>query len=526
MARYLAIIGALLTFGTAGALAAGPALTPVAKLDVKSDLLNYDQNTQVITATGSARIQGEVEGAPEQKVLIKAAAVEADLAAQTIHAREGVEFIIPSAYLAGETLSLDSRRKTFLLGRAEAVFNLAPAGQPPVLGQLRGAEIGGVGGRFYLTHGVLGVGDNDRVEVGLQARRLEYDPVRRRLKVQGGALRVYGLRIPSLFDFMVDLPGGRREEALRLPTPTYSARDGLVLPYGFRATGEQGAFQTTLGLRLTARRGITFLSDTSLTRANWVAEGWVSRMEDVHTRLAGNLVYDRLPEFTFTRYQYSPRQPQGWKLGLGVGNFYERDQHVNGVPEVHRYRGLAGAGYEWNGQQKLAGVGHWAEVWGAQTIYSKGEHYLDASVDVGAGRRFSSSLHGTLDLIHHFTSGATPFQFDRVDIATEVRPAVDLRLTRSWQVAGWGRYDAEDGLLRDYYVALSKRMHTLTWSVYYRFVGQMLGVRMDINGLTGNTPAPPLTSPLARRWAQGQQELQSGSPLPPVPGPTEVPAAP
>ena len=50
-------------------------------------------------------------------------------------------------------------------------------------------------------------------------------------------------------------------------------------------------------------------------------------------------------------------------------------------------------------------------------------------------------------------------------------------------------------------------MHCLTFSGYYSFIGTSVGVRIDVNGLTGGTAPPPLTGDLAKKYLEAQKEL-------------------
>jgi hypothetical protein len=260
-------------------------------------------------------------------------------------------------------------------------------------------------------------------------------------------------------------------------------------------------------MTVTQKRGITFLGESQLQTPGETLGLYASRMEDIRDKLRNHLVYDRLPELFAEKYQHSRTQHDGWHLEMSLGNFHERDTDVGGPPEVRRQRALVGAGYELGTDQHLAKLGSWEQLWGTQSFYSGGDHYTDVALTLGAGQQFTPRLHAALSLIHHFTAGQTPFQFDAVDIPSEVHPFVDWQATRDWRIVGEGRFDAMEGKLRDYQLAFSKRMHLLTWTFYYHFVGAVTGVRFDVNGLTGGTAPPPITSDLAKAYFQSQQDL-------------------
>ncbi len=493
---------------TAPVLAA-PDLTPMVTLTVDSEQVQYDGKAEVITTTGPTTIRAEVGDDAEQRLLIKAAATRTELVPKTVEASQGVEFVVPRGLLTGETLSLHTSPRAFSLEQAQAIVNLAPPGAPPVLGQLRGRRLSGEGETLVLEDGTLAPCVSGRPEVAFHARRLEYNPTTHRVRLRRSSLDFYGLRIPLLPYWTERLGLPRQSSRGIIPTLGYAKRDGLYIPYYYDLSGDHPQYVHDLDIRVTAKRGITFLSANRRAQGRWVIEAWASRMEDVRDKLQDYLIYDRLPELQLTGYQRTPDQNQGWKMATSLGNFYERDQLLPGAPETHRVRAQVGVGYNWGGRAQTRREGKWASLWSTGAVYSGGEHFVDTTATIGIGRRFSPSLQADLQYLHHFHDGRSPLQFDQVDIERELRPALDLQLTRSWRLVSSGRFDTLHGGLRDYRLELSKRFPCLTWTVFYNFVGASMGLRLDLNGLTGGTPAPALSGPLAERYLQSQAELSA-----------------
>ncbi len=497
------ILGLLLL---AAPLAAAPSLTPMVNLTVDSAKVQYNGETQIFTTEGPTEIRAEVEGAPERRVLVKAPATRTDLQAGTVEASQGVQFVIPRAYLSGDSLSLQTTPRAFSLEQAQAVIDLAPAGEPIVLGQMQGKRIYLQGTVLVLEDGMVSPCTREHPHVAFRVRRLEYDQTSRRVRLRGASLDLYGLRVPLLPSWTHRL-GPRQSSRGVLPTIGYAKRDGLYVPYYFDFTHGSSDRLSDLSVRLTAKRGITFLGEQRVTRGRWTGRAWASRMEDVRDKLEANLVHDRLPELRLTGHQRGPEQDQGWKLGVSLGNFFERDEAAGAPPEVHRLRARLGLGYNWGGRAQARREGRWASVWSTGAIYSQGESYTDTVLTLGTGRRFSPAFQGDLQYLHHFESGATPFQFDRVDLARELRPRMDWQMSPTWRLVSFGRYDTAQGRLRDYGLELSKRTHCLTWTGFYSFIGARLGLRVDLSGLTGGTAPPPLTGPLAEQYLQSQEDL-------------------
>jgi len=130
-----------------------------------------------------------------------------------------------------------------------------------------------------------------------------------------------------------------------------------------------------------------------------------------------------------------------------------------------------------------------------QSYYDDGDQFSDIKVEAGAGGRLAENVKGSLTLTHHFLGGQSPFEFDDVDIKTEAYGTLKLACGDWWGLSGDARYDLDASSLRDYSLWLSRRTQYLTWSLGYDFSSKNVGVRVDINGLTGDT-LPPETRPL------------------------------
>ena len=515
---------ACLLFGLIAACplgAAGPALTPLVHLTLDSDKLQYDQTGQAARMEGPTTIRGEVQGQPQQRLLVETSQADADFAAQSVHAGPPVELVGPRLDLTGATLDLDLARSTFRMQDARTVMDVAglgKSGADTVLVLLEGKVVGGGNGVVYMENGTFTPSVVPKPDLVIHARRIEYSQLTRRFTITGGSLDLYGLRIPMLPKMKKRLrqPGGRPQSTTGfLPALTWGSRDGLAIPYFFEFSGDKNPTLNTAAVTLTQKRGLAFLGESRREAPSWSLVASVSRLEDVTDKLIGRLTYHRLPEVFAERYQHSREQNRGWHVAGSVGNFLEQDESAPGLPDVHRQRYLLGAGYEWGSAQRLNNLGQWAELWGTQAFYSAGEHFTDVTATVGAGHRWSPRLAGALTLIHHFTNGATPFKFDAADLSSEARPLLDIWPLPSWRVLARGRWDLKERRLRDYQLDLSKRSRCLTWTVFYHFVGKVIGVRFDINGLTGDTAPPPQTGPDAERYFAAQARLNA--PMPPMP---------
>jgi hypothetical protein len=480
----------------------------MANLTVDSQgTVQYDGRAQVITTHDPSVIRAQLEQDPQQRLLVKAPYMRLDLRAEALWAAQGVEMVTPQALLTGDSLSLGMVSRTFSMDQGLVVLDLAAPGAPVTLGQMRGKRISAHGTTLTIEHGMISPCAEDHPQVALLARRIDYNEVTHAMILHGSSLDFYGLHIPIFPTWQTNVGGPGRSSG-PLPGISYSSRNGVALPYALNFTPNRPDLNDTVKLSLTQKRGITFEGEVGQTKGQWDVRLWASRLQDVRNKLINYLEISRLPELVATGYDHSATQNQGWKASLSLGHFREYTQLLPGVPPVvDRERAQAGVGYNWGGRAMARKTGEWAAVWSTGATYTAGRHYYDTAVTVGSGHRFSPGFRADAQYTQHFQEGASPFQYDRVDIPHELRPEFDWQLTRAWGLESYGRYDADEGRLRDYHFDLSKRMRDLTWHVYYTFVGTSTGVRVDINGLTGGTAPPPLTTPLARQYLQGEKEL-------------------
>ena len=490
--------------------AEGPALTPMATLTLDSPRLEYHEEGQVVEAQGPTTIRAEVQGEPQQRLLIETSQARADLETQRIQAGPPVEFIVPRLDLSGSTLDLDLSRRAYRLEETQAVADLGAPEGPPVLVPLQAKVIGSEKDVVFLENGYLAPCVCEDPDLIVHARRLEFNRTLNRFRIEHGSIELYGVRIPLLARMRKRLRTDKPESTNTLiPEVRYSDRDGFNIPYFFDFSGDSNPTLNTFGFTVTQKRGITFLGESRREEPAWSLVASASRLEDVRNKLTGNLVYSRLPEVYAERFQHSRNQDQGWHLLGSAGHFLEQNRSVEGSPEVEDQRFLLGLGYEWGSLRRQANQGKWAQLWATQALYGQGENFTDVAISAGAGGLLAPRCRLALTLTHHFTDGRTPFLFDEVDIRSEARSLFDLWLSDSWRVKWQGRLDLEAGKTRDYQVDLSKRTRCLTWTVYYHFVGEDIGLRFDINGITGDTAPPPQTGPTAEKYFAAQARLDA-----------------
>ncbi len=480
-------------------------------IDAGEGVLQYQWDSQLFEAAQGVQIRLQVEGRPQQTVLIRAQQVAGSLKSGKLTAQEGVTIGTPQGVLTGSYLSFNAETDEFSLKEAQAAVDLSPEQTGSLLAYAFGEEIGRSGEVVYVLRGKITTSDRRTPEYSLTARRIEYYPAANRFKIKGAAVELYGVRIPLVPSFSFTVGGEEKGASPLIPVPSYSSRDKLFLPYRLSFSGPQADLQSSLTLKLTQRRGIRAHSQNIYTGANWQAEGMVSQTEDYYAELGDYLVLDRRPQLQYTKFSADPDQERGWAGSVTLANIIEDlkedDDDPSPRPTVREQSVQLGLRYDSRSSSADTEEGEWYSLAGRQSFYSTGDNYRDLALTAGASRQISNNLKGSLSLTHHITGGRTPFLYDRVEVRTELRPDIDLRMSPKWSVRTNGRYDVGSGKLRDYEVELRRRAHALTWALRYRFIGSSLSVGIYITGLTGDTEPYEQDHPLNDLFDEMQREL-------------------
>ncbi len=485
----------------------------IVTIDASDGAVQYRWDRQLFEADQGVQIRLQVEDRPEQTVLIRAQQVAGSLKSGKLTAQEGVTIGTPQGVLTGSQLSFNAETDEFFLKEAQAAVDLSPEQTGSLLAYAFGQEIGRRGEVVYVLRGKITTSDRRTPEYCLTARSIEYYPAANRFKIKGAAVELYGVRIPLVPNFSFKIGGGEKEAPPLIPIPSYSSRDKLLLPYRFNFSGPQADLQSNLTLKLTQSRGIRAHSQNVYTGANWLAEGIASQTEDCYAELGDRLILDRRPQVQYTKFSSQPDQDRGWAGSVTVANLVEDlkedDDDPSPRPTVREQSLQLGLRYDWSSSPTDAEDREWYSLAGRQSFYSTGDDYRDLALTVGAHHRINKNLKGSLSLTHHITGGRTPFLYDRVEVRTELRPDIDLRMSPKWSVQAHGRYDAGSSQLRDYEVELRRRAHALTWALRYRFIGNSLGIGLYITGLTGDTEPYEQSHPLNDLFDEMQRELRT-----------------
>lgn len=493
---------------------AGP--PPVLTVEVHGDHVELDDEQKTLAVHGNVTITAATDRPGYPTVSLAAEQLEGDLKSGRLIATQGVKLRSQQLSLVGRRVDLDFKNDAFTLDQGAMEVDLpSPQSAGRILrGFFFGNSIGRDGSVLYVIHGRLTTCDRANPHYFIGSNKVSFDTATGRLDVYGGTLQLYGvkLRLPGHYHHIFAPSVG--PVPLKVPLPGYSSFDGLYtdLPHEFLSPESNWRVTGTL------RVGTEMQFPASLVAAHGDEDSIftlrATRLEEVVWNLRDRSRIFRLPEVSYVR-ELQPTSSGLPRLEFTAFADYihEHVQTRDDVPMIAAARAgvvLDYTPYPWQRRNRR---GVWWAASGRQTVYNTGEALSDLAVELGTGWYFGENLSASLSETHHFTSGSTPFFFDKVWVQDELVGTLGTRLATNWRLDATGRWDLSAGELRDYDVMLSHRVHCLTWKAGYSLGADMFTLGLDLNGITGGTP-PPVTNPLV---APGE--------VPPLPAPVPGNAA-
>jgi len=499
---------------------AGPEREPV-RFVVQGKDAQYSADGRHATLR-DARVTILAPGYTHRRAIVDAQQLQADLKRGVITTTGGGRLLVGPLVLTGDELRFDAGEEEFEIKRARGFMALpspyATQGHPMPMAFFSGGRIAKTKDTIHINHGRLTTCPKDRPDYYIKAKRIKYDVKSEEVTIRNASLHLYGITLPLIPWAKVSVAdrAQRSGKHFSLGTaPGYSNREGVYLPYALRLTGPDDPWKAFTSFRLTTKRGITGSAWADRSTGRWDLGARVSRREWAADDVTDRLSIDAYPELTFTRHlRTRDDRDTTCNLDLGFGNLREEleSEPVDAPqrPRVHEQRAAAALSYTANASQYRGRDGDWYGAQARVSTYSSGETYRDLEVFAGLGGGLSRDLQAHTTVRHHFTGGSTPFLFDDVDIKTELESSATWQLARRWGATAWSRYDLDQADMRDYEVGLNYRAGCLTWGLYYRDVGNRIGIRADITGLTGGT------RPVARKSSFVQQMEREGLSIAPL----------
>lgn len=456
---------------------------------VTADEVEFSYDRRYVTLTGNARIFGQVVSDPARYVRMRANFIEGDLQTGRFELLGDVEIITPDGALSGEAVQYNMRTAEYSLRRGGVMLPIENAAGERVWGFAYAREINAEDHVIYITDGRFTTCDRPDPDYVVEVDRIRYDPETMDIAIWGGTLCLYDTRIPLLPKITWNFTGQPDKiSPLYWFIPTYSSRDGIRLSWTRGMRQLEMPCDGYVGVKLTQRRGIRGeirafqdLNDELSWRLN------VTYKEDVAADLDRQVTIDRLPEVALSGVWDEFGWDSRLEAAVTVGQYTERAEGdlPDDVDTTHNRLQLS-ARYLANPAGRDGHRGAWWWVGGSQTWYDDEQQYGWLEAGVGGGTDVTPWLKVWAEINHHVIDGTTPFQFDDIDIETELSGLTSIRLSPLWTVNLGGRYDLDVGELRDYTVELRRRDHCLTWTAQYHDVTSSFGIGLEINGIFGN----------------------------------------
>ncbi len=454
-------------------------------ITIDGDRVTYSPDERYVSVQGNARIVAQSEEDAARRVTIEANTIEGDLVKEVFEAAGHVFLVTAQGSMRGASLHYEASTSEFELQDPAVMVGLREVEGRKVCGFAYGRRVEKHGDRAYIFRGRVTTCDRVPPHFALEFRSAAYDTSNKKLTVRGGALRIYGLKVPLLPRASFDLGKAGGGKPSIVPLPSYSRREGLYLRWNLPLASPDSATDGNLHLRLTSKRGLIGRFDAQRPWGSWTGHLVMSRAEDVSNDLDELVSVDRLPEFSIGR-EWDSAMLGGTQISGGLTLGHYREDRGDGGPEIRDGRALAEFRIARNYGQWAEGEGTWWWAGARQAWYDSGDECTDLDFGVGAGTELPGGMTSSLTLRHHELGGRTPFEFDDVDLRTELIARTQAPLGGGWDLGLSGRWDLRADDLRDYELKLSKRVHCLTWVAGYRDVGERISVGVEVNGLWGN----------------------------------------
>jgi len=462
-------------------------------IELLADRVRYTADAKRAILSGNVRVTVSETQTGRRQVIFLSDGVTADLETGQVWAEQGGQIASGPAFVKGQRAWLDAGRDEFGAESVQALMAMTPGltvqGDGSPLLFMRGAAMEKRGAEVTLQDARVTTCDRENPHFYVGAKRIVYDVDRMVGTFVRPEVGIYGLRIPLFLTLRQQFGPDRRDRGVSMKFPGYSSRDGFFLPANVALTAWDEPWDIAAELRATTKRSITGTAWAKTSWDDWDFRLRGSRQERVLSRTVDNIILSQVPELTLTRHLTPRGGRQQLMAELCLGNYYEAVEGNPGRGQIKERRALAGLRYVANPTAELREDGLWYGAEAGYATYSTDETYRKVEVYAGAGHRFSDRFSGSLTLRQGLDGGTTPFAFDALEIETELVGRASWYFTERLGLLGWGRYDAQDGLFRDYEVALGVKDHCLTWQLYYRDVSESFGIRVDLNGLSGRTSA-------------------------------------
>lgn len=298
---------------------------------------------------------------------------------------------------------------------------------------------------------------------------------------RGGALYYNNTRLLPVPSYVFrSLGGGARDPGPFSLTPrvAVNSADGLLLTTRVRFPLSNDAAGLGLNADIGASTRVGFRGGLSLeapTRAGtFLLNGRVNDV--VTTQLTNRILLNREPQLSYDSplvhlFQLPGGHQAGVKFTADIGRFFERTIDLNA--------GNANNNGRVSDTRRQAGVrfttrannldGPYLDVFARIARYGdQSQNYRNLGYEAGYAGSLGRRLRGQFSFRSTSLSGQTPFRFDRVEIARELRTTFDIELTPRYLLPVDLRYDLSQKRFRDQRFGLLRSYKTFAYGFTYQ----------------------------------------------------------
>lgn len=300
--------------------------------------------------------------------------------------------------------------------------------------------------------------------------------------VRGGALYYKNTRLLPVPSYVFrSLGGGARDQGPYSLSPriAVNSADGLLLTTRIRFPLSKDATGLGLNADIGASTRVGFRGGLSLeapTRAGtFLLNGRINDI--VTTQLTNRILLDRKPQLSYDSpllrlFALPGGHQAGVRFTADLGRFAERAIDIN-----------SGNGGQNQGRvsdtRRQAGVrfttrannldGAYLDVFARLARYGQqSQSYRNLGYEAGYAGSLGRRLRGQFSYRSTSLSGQTPFRFDRVEIARELRTTFDVELSPRYLLPVDLRYDLSQKRLRDQRYGLLRNYKTFAYGFTYQ----------------------------------------------------------
>ena len=310
----------------------------------------------------------------------------------------------------------------------------------------------------------------------LRAREITATPVEvrgkdaNRVTVRGGGLYFKSTRILPVPSYSFTTGGPKSDGARLIPGISFNSGDRVLVTTNFvfpinKLNPDRLSAIADVGYsaRVGFRGGLSLNSTLPAGRFELNAR----KNDVVSTQLTNRIVLDRRPELTYSSPAFLQfnlgKQRAGFTFDASLGDFNERLLGGNTHVSDTRARGRLVLT-----TRLQPGPGGFARLFSAYSSYGKGGDYRNNGVELGYDGQLLPRLRGQISVRLTNIKGQTPFRFDEVEIARELRATADYQLSPRYILPFDLRYDLERNRFRDQTFGILRSYKTFAYGVTYQ----------------------------------------------------------